>query len=455
MDQTRAHPDVPPSEGDINLTERRAEWRESQADDETSYWLEEDARYFLHQSLSTPCLNVLAGSEGIYLEDLRGNRFMDFHGNSVHQVGFRNPRVIEAMHRQLDTLPFSTRRYTNIPAVKLARKLVELAPGSLGKVLFTPGGAEAMGIAMKLARLATGRFKTLSMWDSFHGASLDTISIGGEALFRQGIGPLLPGTEHVPQANPHNCAFGCGGNCSLLCADYIEYVLKRDSDVGALYAEPFRSTGVQLPPPGYWQRVREICDRYGVLLVFDEIPNCLGRAGTMFACESVGVTPDMLVIGKGLGGGVMPMAALIARDDLDIAGHIALGHYTHEKSPLGAVAALATIEEIEERGILESVRTLGAHALERGRAMQVRYPIISDVRGIGLLIGIELSFPDRTPAEAIAEDVMYRSLAAGLSFKVSCGNVLTLAPPLTITLEELDTALDIIEQSIGVACGAL
>ena len=182
------------SEGDINISPRRAEWQATSLDDKTRAMLEEDARYFLHQSLSTPCLNALQACEGIYIEDLQGKRYMDFHGNALHQVGYGNPAVLAAIKEQLDLLPFCPRRYTNRSAVELAKKLVELAPEPLGKVLFCPGGAEAIGIALKLARVATGRYKTLSMWDSFHGATLDAISIGGEALFRKGIGPLMPGT---------------------------------------------------------------------------------------------------------------------------------------------------------------------------------------------------------------------------------------------------------------------
>lgn len=186
------------SEGDINISSRRAEWQRAHLNEETQALLDEDARYFLQQSLSTPCLNAMRACEGIYIEDLQGRRYMDFHGNNVHQVGFANPAVIAAIKEQLDDLPFCTRRYTNRVAVDLAKKLTEIAPGDLNKVLLCPGGTSAIGIALKLARVATGHFKTISMWDAFHGASLDAISIGGEAVFRQDIGPLLPGTEHVP-----------------------------------------------------------------------------------------------------------------------------------------------------------------------------------------------------------------------------------------------------------------
>lgn len=186
------------SEGDLNLSFRRKAWQKEHIDDESMALLDDDMRYFLKQSLSTPCLNTMGACEGIYIEDLQGRRYMDFHGNNVHQVGFANPDVIGAIKKQLDALPFCTRRYTNAVAVKLAKKLAEIAQGSLNKSLFCPGGAEAVGMAIKLARVATGRHKTISMWDSFHGATLDTISIGGEAIFRQDMGPLLPGTEHVP-----------------------------------------------------------------------------------------------------------------------------------------------------------------------------------------------------------------------------------------------------------------
>jgi 4-aminobutyrate aminotransferase len=435
------------SEGDLNVSPLRAQWTRDKVDAETRGWLEADAKYFFHQALSTPCLDVLRSCDGIYIEDLQGRRIMDFHGNSVHQVGFANPKVIGAIKEQLDVLPFCTRRYTNLPAIRLARKLAELAPGNLNKVLFAPGGTSVIGMALKLARAATGRFKTISMWDSFHGASLDAISIGGEAIFRKGIGPLLPGAEHVPPPDPLHCPF-CkdGGTCNLKCADYIEYVLEKEGDVAAVIAETVRSTPF-IPPQEYWKKVRAACDKHGALLILDEIPTCLGRTGTMFACEHYGIVPDMLCIGKGLGGGVFPLAALIAREDLDVMPDRALGHYTHEKNPVACAAGLATIECLIEEGLLDNARRTGAHALERMRAMQERFAFIGDVRGLGLLLGIELVKDRASRARATdeAERVMYAALSKGLSFKVTMGNILTLTPPLTITIEQMDQAMDILE----------
>lgn len=441
----------PAAEGDINASPQRAAWQADMLDAETRACLDEDARWFLHQSLSTPCLNVLRSCRGAEIEDLQGRTYLDFHGNCVHQAGFGNPRVIAAIIRQLQELPFCPRRYTNTTSITLARKLAALAPGDLNRVLFAPGGAEAIGMALKLARVATGRFKTISMWDSFHGGTLEASSVGGESLFRSGLGPLLPGCEHVPPPDPWHCPWDCRGECRLKCADYIEYVLEKEGDVAAVVSETVRSAPF-IPPPDYWRRVRAACDKHGALLILDEIPTGLGRTGKMFACEHYGIVPDMLVLGKALGGGVMPLAALIARNSLNVAPDRALGHYTHEKNPVAAAAALATIEYIETEGLLAHVSELSNFALTRLRAMQSRHALIGDVRGLGLMLGVELVRDRTTMARACneAEWVMYEALRRGLNFKVTMGNILQLTPALTITREQMARALDILEQAVSV-----
>ena len=436
------------SEGDVNLSPRRSAWTKKNIDENTSKILAEDERYFLHQSLSTPCLNAISESKGIYLKDMQGRQIMDFHGNSVHQVGYGNTRVVEAIKKQLDEIPFCPRRYTNQVAIDLAKRLTELAPGNLNKLLFTPGGTSAIGMALKLARYKTNRHKTISMWGSFHGASLDAISIGGDSMFRKDVGPLLPGTEHIPPPTRGKCHFNCVDEEHTGCIDYLKYILEREGDIAAIIAEPMRWASAELPPQNYWKRVREICDQLDVLLIFDEIPSAMGRTGKMFVCEHFDVVPDMLVIGKGLGGSIFPMAALIAREELDILDDRALGHYTHEKSSVGCAAALATIDCLYEDNLIENAVTLGKHAMERFLEMQTRFPLIHEVRGLGLFLGIELR-RDNKPANDEADTVLYHSLSRGLSFKVGGGCVLTLCPPMTITLDELNKALDIIEEGIS------
>jgi 4-aminobutyrate aminotransferase len=301
-----------------------------------------------------------------------------------------------------------------------------------------------------LARVATGRFKTISMWDSFHGASLDAISVGGEAIFRNGIGPLLPGCEHVPPPDNRHCPFSCGIACNLKCADYIEYVLEKEGDVAAVIAETVRSTHF-IPPLDYWKKVRAACDKHGALLILDEIPHCLGRTGKMFTCEHYDVVPDMLVIGKGLGGGIFPLAALIAREDLNVMTEKALGHYTHEKNPVACAAGLATIDVIEGEGLLDHARAVGEYALHRMREMMETCPLIGDVRGLGLLMGMELVEDRVTMKRACeaAEKVMYKALSKGLNFKLTMGSIITLTPALTITRAEMDKALEILFECLS------
>lgn len=437
---------VDATEGDVNSTMLREGWARG-VTGESRGLIGRDERAFLRQALSTPCLEALSGCAGSTLTTLGGRELLDFHGNSVHNVGYGHPRVVEAMKRQLDALPFCPRRYTNHAAVELAERLGALSPGGqLSKVLLAPAGAEAMSMAMKLARVATGRSGFVSFWGAFHGATIDTISIGGERHFREGVGALLPGCEHVPAPTPRSCVYGCAGSCLMRCADGLERALEHHPDVAAVIAEPIRCTTVDLVPDGFWQRVRETCDRRGCLLVFDEIPLCMGRTGRMFACEHDGVTPDILVLGKALGAGVVPLAAMLARPGLDVAGHTSLGHFTHEKSPLLCAAALAALDVLRDEGLIERSRELGERLVSNLRELQRRHKGISDVRGRGLLVGVEIGGDD---AAATAERLMYACLERGLSFKVSGGRVLTLTPPLTISVSDLDRAVEILDDAFA------
>ena len=442
------------TEGDINLTEERGRWQETFLSDYSKELLAEDSRYFLHQALSTPCLDPITGIDGIYITDEDGRKFMDFHGNSVHQLGYNHPYLLEALKRQLSELSFSPRRYSNKTATALAKKLTGMMPGEGWKTLFTPSGASSNSIALKIARKATGKHKTISLGDAFHGANLDTISIGGEAHFRTGIGPLLPGCNHVLPYNSYRCPFGDCGKCGLKCIDYIEYVCKCEGDIGAIIMEPIRCTDVQIPPKEYYRRLRSICDNYGIALIFDEIPTAFGRTGKMFAFQNYDIEPDILVVGKGLGGSLYPISAVIAKAEFDVCQDISLGHYTHEKSPLGSAVGLALIEYIEKADILSHVEKLNALMRRRTDEMKKKFPAIGDVRLIGALLGIELVRDKKTKEKAVdeAEKILYYCLENGLSFKISQGNVLTLAPPLIITEEELERALDIVESAICKYC---
>jgi 4-aminobutyrate aminotransferase len=229
----------------------------------------------------------------------------------------------------------------------------------------------------------------------------------------------------------------------------IRYVLEREGDVAAVVAEPIRAVPM-LPPPGFWTEVRRACDDHGALLIFDEIATGLGRTGQFYTHAHTGAVPDMVVLGKALGGGMLPVAALLARPGLDVAADKALGHYTHEKNPVLAAAALATLAVIEQEGLVERAARLGAEALERLSAIAARHGADRhEARGIGLLLGLDLSDEKGDPDREAADAALYAALERGLSFKVSMGSVLTLAPPLTIAEDDLQRALDILDSVLG------
>ncbi|MBT0025150.1 aspartate aminotransferase family protein [Vibrio alginolyticus] len=442
------------SEGDVNTTPARQAWNASMDDERTQALLKRDSEVFLHQAMSTPCLDTLEAAEGIYIQDATGKKYMDFHGNNVHQLGYGHPHVIKRVQEQIAKLPFSPRRFTNETAIECAEKLTQICGGELNRVLFAPGGTSAVGMALKLARHITGNYKVVSLWDSFHGASLDAISVGGEACFRQGMGPLMAGVERIPPAVSYRGAFPVEDGSDVHYADYLEYVIEKEGGVGAFIAEAVRNTDVQVPSKAYWKRIREICDKHNIMLIIDDIPNGMGRSGEWFTYQAYDIEPDMLCIGKGLGGGLVPIAAMVTKDKYNTAEQISMGHYTHEKSPIGCAAALATMEAIEQDGLLDKAKADSQFMREKLLEMKAKYPVIGDVRGIGMLWGIELVTDHESKARAYdeAEAVLYQCLNNGVSFKVSQGNVIQLSPPLIITREQLTEALAIFEEAIAKVC---
>jgi 4-aminobutyrate aminotransferase len=436
------------SEGDINTSEARKDWQGQISNPETLNLLDIDAKYFLHQGMSTPCLDVLQKCKGAKLSNLDGKEFFDFHGNNVHQMGYGHPRIKQALIEQIESLPFSPRRFTNETAVQFAEKLASLCPSDLNRVLMTPNGSSAIGIALKIARGITGKFKVLSFWDSFHGASLDAISVGGEAVFRDRMGPLLPGVERIPPPTTYRGMFA---DDYEKCLEYIEYVIEKEGDFGAFIGETIRNTDVQIPHQKFWKEVRDICDKHNILLILDEVPIAFGRTGKMFAFENFEIEPDILCLGKGLGAGIFPQACVVTRDRFNVFQDISLGHYTHEKSPLGARVALEQMAIIEEEKLLDKVMNDHEYMSERLLCMMQKYPLIGDVRGIGLLWGVEFVKNHETREKALEETefILYECLRNGLSFKISGGNVVQLSPPITISREELEEAMAIFETSVA------
>ncbi len=436
------------TEGDVNDAPLREKWNQH-LDPATRDLLRRDSEVFMHQALSTPCLEVITAAEGIYLTGASGKKYMDFHGNSVHQLGHKNPYVLEKVKQQMETLVFCPRRYTHPMAIEFSEKLVSLMPEGLTRVLYAPGGTSVVGIALKLARIVTGKHKVVSLKDSFHGASLDAIAVGGEAQFRKYMEPLYPETIHIAAPNSYRSPYPDGQD--IHDAEALERVILEDGQIGAFIAETIRNTDVQIPSREYWQKIREICSRHQVLLILDEIPIAFGRTGSMFAFEHYAITPDILCLGKGLGAGVIPFAAMVTREEYNVAGEVSLGHYTHEKNPLGCAAAMAMLEYIGQEHLLEKVADHEKYLKAQFQKMSEDFSLIGDVRGIGLLWGIELVKDRQSREKAIRESewILYDCLQNGLSFKVSQGNVLQLCPSLIITEAQLDQALEILRSALS------
>jgi len=438
-------------EGDINTSLLRKEWF-STLDEKTREAVDADAAVFMKQSMSTPCINEIVDAEGCYIKDRAGRIYLDFHGNSLHQVGYKNPGVIEAVTAQLAELPFIPRRYTADIAVKAAQVLIEKTTSKDFRVLFTPSGTAAIGLALKIARKVTGKHKVISMWESFHGAGLDAISVGGEYVFSKDMGPLLPGCIKAIPYNAYRNIIRSSNpeTVASFCLEHLEYILRQEADIGAILLEPIRATDVHVPPLSYFRQLRKLCDQYGILLIFDEIPTALGRSGDFYVHQKFGIEPDLLVLGKGLGGGVVPQAAVLAKTACDVAPEISLGHYTHEKPAAGCAALVATIRYIDDNNLLENCRLQSAYAVKQAEILSKKHECLGDVRIEGLLLSFEIvkDRDSREQDDARAEKIFYYCLEHGLSFKLAAGNCITWHPPLIVMQKQLAAAFSLLDEAI-------
>ncbi len=442
-------PKISLEQGDINISEARANYVKSLSDN-TRHWIEEDASLFLHQALSTPVLNVLQKTEGAWIEDLDGNRYLDLHGNGVHNAGFSNPDVIEAVIHQLrENLAFTPRRYTNLPVIGLAKKLISITPPELTRVLFCPGGSEAIEMAVSLAKQVTGKWKTISYWDSYHGNGFQSSSLGGEEHFSTGQGPMVPGAFHIEFPDYYRNPWGITDEEQIdsLYIRQLKIILERNPDIAAIVAEPISSTPV-VPSQSYWQQIRDICDQHDILLIFDEIIEGFGRTGKWFACEHY-VTPDVLVLGKSLGGGLLPLAGIVCKEKYNVLQHRSIGHFTHEKNPLCATAGLAAINYIEKNDLLKNSEVLGNYLYEKLMLLKEQFPVIGNIAGRGLHLGIDLVKDQQTKERHVqyAEQVMYDCMKQGVAFKIIEGNILTIRPSLVINKDECDLIITSLENA--------
>ena len=398
--------------------------------------------------------------EGCILRDVDGNIYIDLLGGAaVANIGYSHPKLVEAVKDQVSKLQHAMiGYYYNVKAVEVAEKLVSITPGSFEKrVAFATSGSEACDFAIKIAKFYTERPWVISFTGACHGHTCGAASLSGfKGVMNRGFSPLIPQVVWAPYAYCYRCAFKLEyPDCRAACADYIkdhilDHVVPAD-EVAAIIVEPIQGdAGVIVPPREFLAKLRAICDEYGILLVVDESQTGMGRCGSWFAVEQYGVTPDLLVCGEGLASG-LPIGAVVGPSEVMSlpAGSCLL---TSAANPVMCSAVLATIEVIEEEKLLENAVSIGELVVKRLRELQERYDVIGDVRGKGLMIGVEIvrDSASKTPAPRLTGEISWRAFQLGLILPVYGlkSNVLKITPPLNISEELANKACDIIEKAV-------
>jgi adenosylmethionine-8-amino-7-oxononanoate aminotransferase len=410
---------------------------------------------------------IFVSGEGVHVTDALGNTSIDgMSGLWLKNVGYGRKEIADAAYEQMLNLTYMPLGTTTEPTIKLAEKISQIAPGDMTRSFFTSGGSEAVETAIKLSRAyfkrvgEPTRTKFISRKGSYHGATMGALALGGSHLFpKLDYEPLMPGVFHVPQPLPYRCEFGgqTPEECAELCVNAVEEMIKfQDPEtVAAVFAEPISSPmGCAVPGDNYWPRLREICDKYGVLLIADEVITGFGRTGKMFATEHWGVVPDMMTVAKGITSGYIPMGGCITRGEISDAfigsQKASFKHViTFGGHPVAAAAALKNIEIMENEGMVENAAKQGAYLLDGLKDMKEKYQMIGDVRGLGLFCGLELVADRETkeyfPAEAdLANRITQGFAENGLLLRG--GDRMNVAPPLCITSSEVDELVTIMDK---------
>ncbi len=403
---------------------------------------------------------VVDRAQGAVITDPAGREYLDcFAGISVVNAGHNHPRVIAAAKAQMDKVVHcSSYLYHCQPVADLAEKLAHLAPRGLSKTFFGNGGAEAIEGALKLARLYTGKPELIALQMSFHGRSWGALSVTGNWGRKKRGGPYAPGVAFAPAPYTFRSPGRDPEECVRRCVRALEDVIRFDTagDIAAFIAEPVMGEGgIIVPPPTYFREIKKVLDQHGILIIADEVQSGFGRTGKMFAIEHYGVVPDILVTAKGIADG-FPLSAFTTRPEIADAFKPGDHLSTFGGNPVSCAAALANIAVIEEENLCERSSELGKRALSRLQAAARNSPLVGEVRGLGLMIGVELvKDAELTPAAAEAEAVKDFCLRHGVLVGVGgvYGNVVRVQPPLVISQEQLDRALDVIAQGLAEVAG--
>jgi adenosylmethionine-8-amino-7-oxononanoate aminotransferase len=412
---------------------------------------------------------IISAGKGVIFQDTEGNEYIDGLSQLICvNLGYGRTEIIEAMKAQIDKLPYYHQFFgvSNATTIKCAQKLAELTPEGLDHFYFTSGGSESIEVALRFARLywhnkGTSKYKIISLYDSYHGITFGALSaVGlGKGFFSKGVHPLVPGFLHIPSYNCYHCAFNKEyPGCDMQCAKFLAYTIEREDPgtVAAFIAEPVQGTGGMIaPPPEFWPMVRKICTDHKVLLIADEVMTGFCRTGKMFAVQHWGVKPDLMAMAKGITSAYFPFGGVAFSDEVyeALKGTMVQG-YTYSGQPTGAAAALKTMEIYVREKVAENASRVGKHISDRLNNEFKSLPFVGNVSGLGLMIGIEIVADKATrksfdPSVDIATKIPAEALKAGLSLRaipaaVAAGDSVQFCPPLVITIEEADRALDIL-----------
>jgi 4-aminobutyrate aminotransferase/(S)-3-amino-2-methylpropionate transaminase len=398
---------------------------------------------------------AMAQGSGCTLIDEDGNRYVDFvAGIGVGSVGHCHPHYVETLKRQVEQLTFGS--FTTDVRARFLNLLASVMPPGLSRIQLFSGGAEAVEAGFRLAKSATRRFEFIGFWGGFHGKTGGVLGLLGDE-FKKQLGPYMPGLYSSPYGDCYRCPWNLTfPNCGLACAEHLRHVIRYETqgEIAAIIVEPIQGTaGNVVPPPGFLQAVQEIAKEHGALLIADEMQTGFGRTGSMWGCDHEAVVPDVMTVGKGIGGG-FPMSALISTDDLTSRKPFANpsgSSSSYGGNPLAAAAGLAALEIILKDDLVNNARRVGAAMLAQLRAMQERYRCIGDVRGRGLLLGLELvqdrKSKERLPKEvtqALFQECVRRGLIA-----MCYGPVIRISPPLVISEETALEGLAILDAALA------
>jgi taurine--2-oxoglutarate transaminase len=426
-------------------------------------------QYVLHSWSVQDALDPIpvAGAEGRHFWDYDGKRYLDFASQLVNvSIGHQHPKVIAAIKEQAEKLCTIGPPMATEPRSTLARMLSEITPGDLTMSFFTNGGAEANENAIKLARWYTGRQKVIARYRSYHGATGGAITLTGDPR-RWAAEPGLPGVVRMLDPYTYRCSAGHPDPCPVCTgAPHLEEILQYEGahTVAAVILETDTGTnGVIVPPDGYLQAIREVCDRQGILLITDEVMAGFGRTGKWFGVEHWDVVPDILTVAKGINSGYVPLGAMVVREPIAkwVRDKYFAGGLTYSGHPLACASAVASIEAFKEEGIVENAAEMGAVFAEELRGLQERHPSIGEVRGLGCLWGIELvknretreplvPFNASGEAFALVARVSKAALERGL-YLMTHWNVIMVCPPLTITREEIEEGISVLDEALAIA----